>query len=58
MPRDRSCRPLHLEASMKDFGSRADVERDVCLPTNSKCYRAATVIDRRYKLSSRCSGAL
>ncbi len=34
---------------MKDFGSRADVERDVCLPTNSKCFQAPTLIERRYK---------
>jgi len=34
------------------------VDRAVCLPINSKCFQAATVIDRRYKFSSKCSGAL
>jgi hypothetical protein len=28
------------------------------LPSNSKCFQAPTVTDRRYKFSSRCSGAL
>ena len=33
------------------------VGRGFCLASNSKCFQAATVIDRRYKFSSRCSGA-
>ena len=54
-PRDRQIHQLGRSSYSQTTPANARVQG---LPSNSKCFQAATVIDRRYKFSLRCSGAL
>jgi hypothetical protein len=54
----RAGRPFPLGFASQLLPNHTRRTRVQGLPTNSKCFQAATVIDRRYKFSSRCSGAL